>query len=208
MLNVAPIPPKPKYGIASLNPGSRGLGDDVKRAILADYVPQLGAEFSQYKELFPQLLAARKTAFGLGNRALTGLTPGGVQGAIDKYRATATGNAQRIGRMAQNALMGSGVRGGAALGGANIEALNNAQTATNNFAADQMGPEADLKRYQAIEQVLSQMGDNADPELANILFSLASNTPYKKKGGLTLGSLVGTGLQAAGMASGMGWKPF
>jgi len=208
MLNVAPVPPKPKYGIASLNPGSRGLGDDVKRAILADYVPQLGAEFGQYKELFPQLLSARKTAFGLGKRALADLSPGGVQGTIDRYRATATGNASRIGRLAQNALMGAGVRGGAALGGANIEALNNAQSATNNFAADQMGPEADLQRYQAIQQIMDQMGGNADPELAQMLFSLASNTPYKKRGGINLGQIVGTGLQAAGMAGGMGWKPF
>jgi len=98
------------------------------------------------------------------------------------------------------------IRGGAGIGarqGAGIAGVNQANQQANQYGAQQASPEEQLKQLQGMIQLRQMLLQN--PLLADALQYYG--VKMQNRATQSQGALGGLG-QLAGMATGMGWKPF
>lgn len=137
-------------------------------------------------------------------QALAALAPGNRQGRVNMFRQNAMGQANDVLQQQMGAFSNLNPQ---LLDAMRLGLINQAQQAGNEFMMQQYDPMRDVEMAQAGAELL-------DPAIAAPLLNQYMGTvfqqmqPRPRRGGLTLGGVLGAAAQLAGMAGSLGWSPF
>jgi hypothetical protein len=171
------------------------LQRELSKRISVGMWPRLAQEVSFGNSLEP----LRQNAV---SQMLTALNPANVQASIDAYGRKANSQAVESGRLANLMMRGNNSSSGA-VEGAQLNALNNAQSSTNSYLANLLSPEGIQK---SIGAYLSALTNGQQSSGVNQFLSLMSGTPASVSSGDGWSNLLGAVAGALPWTNLMGFK--